>query len=216
MSDKPKKIIEKLWALSEKQKLIIIFTVVIFAGLVLGFFWVKDVARSIETAGQAFKSAQLPNIDIPKDVTDALPDLKNTVSDATEPATVDNLKSADVPPVTSPTADWKTYTDSKYAFEIKYPTDWMEQENAKSLQYSLMFCQDNKDGCVAKRLTQSNKDEIGPMYLFVLKPGTEKPTDPNNHYLATDALKNDYYLFSEFPKNETTTTDMIATFKFTN
>lgn len=194
--------IKNLQSLPEGKKVTIMVSVVVVCGLFLGFFWIKSAANNISKAQQSLAlSVDLVKIDIPEINVDALNEAV-----APEQSVVKVL----------PTDNWNSHVDAKYNFEIKYPKDWIVQENTKSKEYSLIFCQDNKNGCIGKRVNEENKDENGPMYVFTSKKGNEKPTNLSNHYLGVDSNETEYYLFNEFPKNEIFITDMISTFKLTN
>ena len=64
---------------------------------ILGYFWFSSAAYHISKIGESINSADLPSID--------LPNLDNILPDTDQ----------------AQTADWKTYTNAEYGFEIKYP-----------------------------------------------------------------------------------------------
>lgn len=82
--------IKKLQNLPEKQRKIILWTIVIILALGLGSVWIK---MTID------KFSKMEPIKINLDVLKA-PEFQNTQDQ---------------------TADWQTYTNSEYGFEIKYP-----------------------------------------------------------------------------------------------
>ncbi len=115
ISTKIRGFIVKLQNLSEAKKIIIIFVVVAISALIMGFFWIKSTENNISRMGESLKSINLPKIDIPNIQT-------NTP----------NVNQANVTPTPTPknqTADWKTYTNTQYGFEIKYPSNYQYLTN---------------------------------------------------------------------------------------
>jgi len=87
---------ERLQALSEQKKKIILWSIVAVLAVVMGFFWVRGAINSFSKIGQSIGEVKMPQIN-----TSDMPSLPN----------LDILQ----------TADWKTYTNNDYGFEIKYP-----------------------------------------------------------------------------------------------
>ena len=206
--------IKKLQNLPDLQKKIILFAVVGVAAVIMGYFLVKSTARNIGKIAESAKSMDLPDLNLQSDEVSKLPSVSDIINSPEGQAIAEALQNADDSQLD--TADWKTYANADYGFEIQYPGEWMVQENTKSLEYSLIFCLDNENGCTGKRMNEENKNEDGPIYLFTSKKGNEKPSNLSNHYLGTDSKGTDYYLFNEFSKNEFLSNEMISTFKFTN
>lgn len=101
--------IKKLRNLSETKKIIIIFVVVAMVAPVMGYLWFRSASYHISKVGESVNSLDLPNID--------LPNLDNMLPDAEQTQTIDSsVKNVS-------TADWKTYTNTEYGFEFKYPQD---------------------------------------------------------------------------------------------
>jgi len=100
---KIKNYLERLRGLSDKNKKIVLWTIVAVLGLTMGIFWINGAMNSISKMAQEAGKIQLPQIETQNtEITDAL----------------DNLVNA------NQTADWKTYTNNEYGFEFKYPSDW--------------------------------------------------------------------------------------------
>jgi len=99
--------IKKLQHLSETKKIIIIFAVVAMVAPILGYFWFSSASYHISKIGEPVNSVNLPSID--------LPNLDNILPDTDQAQTADS-SAKDIS-----TADWKTYTNAQYGFEIKYP-----------------------------------------------------------------------------------------------
>lgn len=93
-----KKYLEKLRALPDHQKKIILWSTVIVLGLIMGYFWTKSAANNLSKIGQQFGNIELPGGKMPEI---KIPDLKSITEDQT--------------------ADWKTYKNDALGFEIEYP-----------------------------------------------------------------------------------------------
>ena len=100
--------IEKLRGTSDKNKKIVLWTIVAVLGLVMGFFWIRGTMDSLSKLGNQVGEIKFPEIEMQQ--TDAL----------------DNLISGQI---STETADWKTYKDEEYGFEIKYPSDLIIGKN---------------------------------------------------------------------------------------
>ena len=97
--------INKLRGLSETKKKIIIGVIVVFFALIMGFFWFMSTAKYISKFGESVNSIDLPKIEFPN----------LDFPDNNQPDNADEATEI---------ADWKTYTNSEYGFEMKYPQDW--------------------------------------------------------------------------------------------
>src|ERR1035437_10043264 len=89
--------ITKLQNYPEHKKKIILWTIVIILGLPMAYFWISSAGKSISKLGNA---VQIPSI--------------STASPTTNTPQI----------IDSSTEKWKVYTNEKYAFEIKNPSDW--------------------------------------------------------------------------------------------
>ena len=107
------------------------------------------------------------------------------------------------------TADWKTYTNSEYGFELKYPSDWIEmipKSWSTEANLSIVFCGDSKNYC------DSGLNEID----FIIFKTKIDPPDDAYYYLGSSAdKKNFYYLYIDKTGNKDIFSQMISTFKFT-
>jgi hypothetical protein len=95
--------IKNLQNLPEKVKKAILIAVVLVVSLILGYFWIDSAMRTLSQAGQLGDSMNLPNID--------LPDLQ----------TPTDQQAQNTPAAVLDTTDWKTYANTEYGFEMKYP-----------------------------------------------------------------------------------------------
>lgn len=92
--------IVKLQNLSDKQKKIVLWTIVVVLGLIMGFFWFRATMNRISDLGDEFGNIQFPSIEAPL---------------------IETLESE--------TAGWKTYKNDEYGFEFKYPEDLKIKDN---------------------------------------------------------------------------------------
>lgn len=110
----------KLRDLPEVKKKVIIFTVVGFVGLVLGYFWVTNAANHLSK----ISAVSLPTIDIPQDKDNT----SKVVADSNLPVAL---------PVSFNTDDWNAYVNNEYGFEVKYPKEYISKEYVKKEHYLL-------------------------------------------------------------------------------
>jgi hypothetical protein len=97
--------LKKLRDLPDKKKKIILWTIVIILGLIMGIFWIKEATNGLSKIGENVKQIKLPEIQTPVITNITIPDQTG-----------------------APSGSWKTYTNDKYNFEIKYPSDWTFRE----------------------------------------------------------------------------------------
>jgi hypothetical protein len=95
-----KNYIAKLQGMSDKNKKIVLWTIVAVLGLIMGIFWINGAINSLSKLGNQVGEMKLPDIEMPQ--TEALDNLANI----------------------GEIADWKTYKNEEYGFEFKYPSDW--------------------------------------------------------------------------------------------
>lgn len=63
-AERNRKFLEKLRNLPDKQKKIILWTVVIIAGILLGSLWVKSAVYNFSKIGENISKVNLPEIDL--------------------------------------------------------------------------------------------------------------------------------------------------------
>lgn len=195
--------LQKLQSLPESKKKIVLWTIVVILGLIMGFFWINGTLDSLQKFGQSSQSI-LPQIEMP----------------ATE------IPTTEAP--TDQTANWQTYKDNYYGFEIEYPPDWGYAESVSQLSPSLAFCapelknDDIQIGCNLKRYDNGHLQYEGEKFVYLFGIGVEQNFgDDRYHYLGFNNSAHSpayYYLYidtTKFPEYKTMASQIISTFKFT-
>jgi len=124
---------------------------------------------------------------------------------------------------TDQTSDWKTYTDTQYGFEMKYPKDFVVEKNLFSTNFSLIFCppaftekkSDGSAGCKVKSVLRG--DYEGGIYLFTYNNEDILNKESYQH-LGHNALDNKfYYMFvhDSLSQYKDITDKIVSSFKFT-
>ncbi len=57
--------IEKLRALPDKQKKIVLWTIVVILVLIMGYFWIKSTVDKLNKLGESMGQVKLPEIQTP-------------------------------------------------------------------------------------------------------------------------------------------------------
>ncbi len=117
------------------------------------------------------------------------------------------------------TADWKTYKNKEYGFEVKYPKDWGYEQNVFLSGSNLVFCPQKLTEVVSERIickwkkeATKSQYEIGMIYLFNYASDS-KPNNPDYRYLGVNN-SGYYYLYSSLNSNESIVDQILSTFKF--
>ena len=123
--------LEKLRNLPDKQKKIVLWTIVGLLGVILGYFWLNSSLRRLSEMGQSLESIKLPEVQMP---------------------------SVETP--TDQTADWKTYINSGYGFEIKYPKDISFREDVYDSNSLQVIFSDGKNNVFVADAEKTSKMNI--------------------------------------------------------
>ena len=148
--------IKKLQNLHESQKLVILIVILGVFALAMGYFWVKSTAKNIGKIAESAGSLDLPDINLQSDELDNLPNVNDILNSPEGQAIADALQNADE------TADWKTYANAEYGFEMKYPQDWEVTSNDKGNQitFSGSRLENGTFGFSAILFVQSNPKKL--------------------------------------------------------
>lgn len=141
-----------------------------------------------------------------------------------------NCEFAPCPAVPDQTAGWKTYTNSEYGFEIKYPTGWDNKigSQGKMGAYSLLSLDINKNSSdfnanrasYVRLVVEDNnfvlgsRDwknfELGQIKGSIASPGT------GYEIIFSSDLGQKFYIFTKNnPEIDSDTNKILSTFKFT-
>ncbi len=165
---KAKEFLSKLQNLPDNQKKIILWAVVGILAVAMGIFWIRGAMNSLNKIGGSISQIKIPEMATPE----------------TESAT-------------DSTADWKTYTNEDYGFEIEYPVDWTYQKFNCNLT-GIAFCplvENNPSFCGQ---TCSADSPSSPIYFYII------PNISNESLILRDDSYKEVYQ------------KMLSTFKFIN
>jgi|SRR3989344_7231704 len=123
-------------------------------------------------------------------------------------------------------AGWKTYTNTEYGFEIKYPAKWGFSNNVSQLTPSLAFCPPGlinsasmENNCSIARYENGHLKFEGEKFAYFFGVDAIQNFGDNRYnYLGfNNSLY--YYLYFDtenFPVYKFMVSQVISTFKFTN
>ncbi|MBX4200794.1 hypothetical protein KW786_01555 [Candidatus Parcubacteria bacterium] len=196
--------LNKLQNLSDGKKKGIIIAVVVIAGLAMGGAWLVSAGNRIPAMANVFQTLNLPQINLPE-----LPE--------------ENL------PAIAEDPDWKTYSNTKYGFEIVYPSDFSTLEyNGGGNTWTVEFSPEQNTGSpsfASVLIGESVKIPPGVAQVQVnnykawqfIKEGS------NKEYVTIFQRDSDQLLISFAYSQSPTGGDykeeyevMLSTFKFTN
>lgn len=154
------KFIEKLQQLPEVKKKVIFFTVMVLVVLMMLFVEFILTKRNISKISKSLQSINLPSIEIPHNeisqVQDLLnnPDNQKAIADALQD--VDGNQRAEI-------ADWKTYTNYKYGFEIKHPSDWsLDKDHSTDLELHFIKEMDKENATIDVEVVSQTRKIMSP------------------------------------------------------
>lgn len=64
------------------------------------------------------------------------------------------------------TADWKTYTNTQYGFEIKYPSDWITEKNNSETRQTWLYPPLLNRGSVNNLFSITFRNKLGDFYSY--------------------------------------------------
>ena len=176
--NKIKDFITNLQNLPEDKKGIIFFVTIAIVALVAAFFGILLTKNNITLIGESLTRINMPSIEIP--TRDVAVDIGVSDLDLQDLATsLENLS----------TEDWETYSNSTYAYSIKYPNDWrLDKDHASDLEFHLLKKEGDEQFLIDMEFVSQTRniadpegaiDTIVKRMEYVVKP-KEKITIGNN------------------------------------
>jgi len=199
LKQKIKDFIVKLQGLDEKQKKIIMWTIVGILGIIMGIFWIKSTLYKIENMGEInLNLPQFENIEI-----------KNTE-------------------VQTDFTNWQTYTNEEYGFEIKYPKDWTPREGyGLGMMFTTQERQSNEEDPVILYFSKLEKDKNNFDSNDLINGSSQAKFNEINwirfepmaylfeiHYRTTNSSEEGFNFAVYREEDEKTLIQILSTFKF--
>jgi hypothetical protein len=116
------------------------------------------------------------------------------------------LPKIELPKKEDETADWKTYRNEGYGFEVKYPKDWTHHSDVLSIGFSKKFIKDDEFSCVFSISMIPNdppdhfEDYMSDYYLDEIPESIEK--DINGISVLQIQIKQIPYLYDYWIKRK--------------
>jgi len=123
------------------------------------------------------------NFQLRKQVAGIPPTPSSTVGTPTPTATASSPTTVESTPTQEPMTNWKSYTNDRYNFTFKYPSDWEYQENSSKTQNTIDYLQIT----LAKSEYFNPIPKGNPMILITITETTDK--DKLSVYQNTEVVR---------------------------
>jgi len=157
--------IDKLRNMSDDRKKIFLWTAVVIFAIPMIYFWVRGATYNLQKIGQSIGQINIPQIQTPAT------DILQTTTPTNGEAIVQ-------------TADWKTYTNSQYGFEIKYPSMLSSKDVSSGNDLTAVKLESRGYGVYSFYIGNSNAKKI----VDILSPKLSDYSEVKNGKLTINGI----------------------------